>query len=150
MLLIVVTAAYLIVMLVHDWVPLGPLNDLPRQREQPLRMRLLVEAGNVLPVAAILVLAAVFPTGRLPLGASIYLAAYIVIFAVLAWLSWYRPYLFGSTPEREQAAAHEFGRTTQVLPRRGTRIRPNLMHVILHVLFLAVAVAAVVRMIGAG
>jgi hypothetical protein len=147
MLLIVLTALYLVVVLVHDLVPLGRLNDIARQREQPLPARLLVEAGNVVPIVAILVLALVSPSGRLPVGAAVYIGLYIVVFAVLAWLSWYRPYLFGSTPEREAAAAQEYGRTVQILPARGTRIRPNLMHVILHVLFLATAAAAVARML---
>ena len=78
-------------------------------------------------------------------GPAIYAGLYIVAFAVLAWLSWYRPYLRGSTPAREASAAHEYGRTVQVLPPRANRIRPNLMHVILHLLSLAVAACAVGR-----
>jgi hypothetical protein len=147
MLLIVVTAVYLLYVLVHDWAPLFPLNDMERQREQRLRLRLLVELGNVLPIAVLVVLAILYPDGRLPLGAAIYGGAYIVIFAMLAWLSWYAPYLLGSTAEREAAAEHEYGRTTQVLPRRGTRIRPNLMHVVLHALFLVMAGVLISRIV---
>jgi hypothetical protein len=146
MTLIVLTAVYLAVVLLHDGVPLGRLNDLERQRElQPLRSRVLVELGNVLPIVAVLVLAILFPVGRLPLGAAIYIGAYIVVFAVLVWLSWYGPYLLGSTREREAAARHEYGRTVQILPARGAHIRPNLLHVLLHLLFLAVAIAAAIR-----
>jgi len=139
------TAIFLVYVLIHDWVPLGPLNDIERQREQPLSTRILVEIGNVLPIVVLLTLSLLFPTGPLPAGAAIYAGLYIVAFAVLAWLSWYRPYLRGSTPAREAAAAHEYGRTIQVLRPRANRIRPNLMHVILHLLFLAVAACAVGR-----
>jgi hypothetical protein len=145
MTLIVATAIYLGYVLVHDWVPLGRLNDMERQREQPLRTRLLVEVGNVLPILALLIVAIVFPTGPLPWGAALYAGLYIVVFAVLAWLSWYGPYFFGTTSERETAAAYEYGRTVQILPARGTHVRPNLMHVGLHVLFLVVAVCAIWR-----
>jgi hypothetical protein len=145
MALIVVTVIYLVSVLVHDWVPMFPLNDLVRQSEHPIRIRALVELGNVLPIGVILVLAVIFPEGRLPLGASIYIGAYLVIFAALAWLSWYQPYFFGTSPARESASAREYGRTVQVLPSRGGRVRPNLVHLVLHVMFLAVAIVALTR-----
>ncbi len=148
MVLIIAVAVYLASLVVHDWVPMFRLNDLERQAAHGIRPRVLAFLGNTIPVVVLLVIAILFPMGRLPLWASIYAGLYIVVFLVLVWLSWYQPYLFGTTPERERAAAHEYGRTVQVLPVRGTRVRPNLTHVILHLLFLIVAVLLVLRMFG--
>jgi len=137
-----------VVVAVHDWVPLGRLNDLSPENQPPRGTRVAASVGNIVPVVALFVIAIVWSDRPLPLGAAIFAVAYIAVFVVLMWLSWYQPYFFGASEQRERDAEREYGGTVQVLPRRGTHVRPNLMHVILHVLFIVVAIGFLVKIFG--
>lgn len=53
-----------------------------------------------------------------------------------AWFSWYQKYLFGATAAQQTQYDRIFRPTIQVLPDVQGRPRPNLEHVILHVILL--------------
>ena len=48
---------------------------------------------------------------------------------------WYIPYLRGTDDDQKRDYARMYAGTHQVLPERGDNPRPNLLHVIFHVLF---------------
>lgn len=116
----------------HDWIPLGRLNDVKA-----------VRAAN--------------PVGKLVAGTMISLTPFAIGFAASAmhfgraypswlfwwlWIShsllfvgeleaWWVPYVFHAEPTRAARYQAMFGATHAFLPeRRG--IRPNTLHVILH------------------
>ncbi len=121
----------------HDWIPLGSLNDVKAVRAaEPV--------GKM--IAATLITTTPFAIG---LGAS---AIYFGM-SCPAWLfwwlwisygllftgeleAWWIPYLFRSMPERAARYQKMFGATHAFLPEHNG-IRPNTLHVILHVATLA-------------
>ncbi len=143
--LILSSAALVVVLLVHDLVPLGRLNNVAHRRADG-DGTVLTTVGNLAPAVAAFAVALTWPSGPLPLGAGAYLVVYLVAFVVLAWTSWYGPYLFGTSEEREAEAEAEYGPTLQLLPRRGTHVRPNLMHLIIHALFVLWGVTVVLQL----
>jgi hypothetical protein len=48
---------------------------------------------------------------------------------------WYVPYFLGTSEERKRDYAQMYAGTRQVLPTRGDNLRPNLLHVCFHALF---------------
>jgi hypothetical protein len=123
----------------HDWIPLGRLNDI----------RAVQSADSTLKLARVTLLStAPFAFG---LAASFYYSSpphwlrmwlwgsYGVLF-LGALRAWWVPYFL--TNERVRAARYEkmFGNTLAFLPMRHG-IRPNALHVILHLVTLATLVA---------
>ena len=143
--LIVVLAVFVLYLLFQDWVSVPGFNE-PQTGGVRLGQRLAISAGNVVPPLLLLVLILASPrTGPLPWWTLGWGVLYFVAFLVLVWLAWYGPYLNGTTAQRTADYRAEFARTVQALPPRGDHPRPNLAHVVLHLLFLATAVLFVVR-----
>ena len=143
--LIIALAVFVLYLLFQDWVTVPRFNE-PHTGDVGVGRRLAISAGNVVPPLLLLVLVAASPaTGPLPWWTLGWGILYDVAFLVLVWMAWYGPYLHGTTPQRTAEYRAEFARTIQVLPARGDHPRPNLAHVILHVLFLATVVLFVLR-----
>jgi hypothetical protein len=129
---------HVLFLLLHDWIPLGKLND-------PKAVRAEVSSGKLL--AASLISTAPFAFG---LGASaVYLGEPYPRW-LLWWLggsylflffgeleAWWVPYFFVPKPERAARYQVMFGGTHAFLPERNG-VRPNTLHVILHVATLAI------------
>jgi hypothetical protein len=124
----------------HDWIPLGTLNDVMAVRA--------ANPGNKL-VAATLISLTPFAIG---LGASAinFGRAYPAWLFWWLWISygllfvgelraWWIPYLFHPEPERAARYRVMFGATHALLPERNG-IRPNTLHVILHMVTLTTLV----------
>lgn len=124
----------------HDWIPLGSLNDIKAVRAANQFHKL---------VAGTLISLAPFAIGLA--GSAIYFGrAYPAWLLSWLWISygllfigeltaWWIPYLF--RPEAERAARYQvmFGSTHAFLAERNG-IRPNTLHVILHIMTLATLV----------
>jgi hypothetical protein len=67
--------------------------------------------------------------------ASTYWLVYCAITVGSAIGMWYVPYFFGTTEERKREYEQMYSGTRQVLPKRNDNPRPNLLHVLFHVLF---------------
>ncbi len=133
-------------MIVIDWIPLFPLNDLAAAQAGGFGRRLASSLGNTLPVALVLATFIAYFNQPFPLWATAYDLFYVVVFLVLVWLAWYGPYFFGTKSEREVEAMREYGKTVQCLPKRGNNVRPNLAHEILHILFILSALSLALRL----
>lgn len=48
---------------------------------------------------------------------------------------WYLPYFFGASEQKQGEYRKFYQGTRQVLPARGDNPRPNLLHVLFHVVF---------------
>ena len=134
--LTIALAVFVLYLIIHDWVTVPRFNE-PRSGGISPGQRAAISVGNVLPPLLLLILVAVSPTtGPMPWWTVLWGAIYFVAFLVLVWLSWYQPYLRGTTPERTASYEAEFAGTIHVLPSRGDHPRPNLAHVVLHLLML--------------
>ena len=127
-------------MALHDWIPLGVLNNLDGIRASDSKARLLVvTAISTLPFAIALAgtvaCALGVPAGWAKPWAVVSYA--LVIVGVLR--AWWIPYLFAPNPERAVRHAVRFAGTHAFLPPRNG-IRPDTLHVVFH----GVAVATLV------
>ena len=64
-----------------------------------------------------------------------YWVLYCLITVASAIAMWYVPYVFGTTRERELEYEQMYAGTKHVLPERGRNPRPNVLHLLFHVLF---------------
>ena len=124
----------------HDWIPLGTLNDVKAVPKANPDRKL---------VAATLISLTPFAFG---LGASAinFGRAYPAWLLWWLWISygllfvgelraWWIPYLFHPEPERATRYQVMFG-ATQAFPPQRNGIRPNTLHVILHIVTLTTLV----------
>ncbi len=116
----------------HDWVPLGKLNDVKAVRVANPGERLL--AGTIIstiPFAFGLAASFFYANKRFPSWLYIYLWVSYTFLFVGELEAWWIPYLFGAKPERASRYQAMFGGTHSFLPARHG-ILPNTLHAILH------------------
>jgi hypothetical protein len=130
----------------HDWIPLGKLND-------PKAVRATISSGKLL--AATLISTAPFAFGLA--ASAVYLGrpypqwlllwigiSYAMLF-VGELQAWWIPYFFWVQPERAARYQAMFSGTHAFLPVHNG-IRPNTLHVILHAGTLAILTVLVVML----
>jgi len=70
-----------------------------------------------------------------------YVDRYWLIYCALTLISavamWYLPYFFGCSEAKIDEYQRLYAGTRQILPARGNNPRPNLLHVIFHLVFVA-------------
>jgi len=126
----------------HNWIPLGPLNDLRGVRAVfPTGKLVVTTLANFVPAAA-------------GLGGSIYyflmgwrlggwLFWYLWVFYLLACYgslrAWWIPYFFGADAERVVRERTMYARTHAFLPER-KGLRPNTLHMAFDVLTVAILI----------
>jgi hypothetical protein len=71
-----------------------------------------------------------------------YWVAYCAITVISAVAMWYIPYFFGTSEKTRREYKRMYEGTRHVLPARGDNPRPNVFHLILHVLFAATLLLA--------
>ena len=121
----------------HDWVPLGRLNNLDGVHAVDSTAKLfIVTVLSTLPFAIGLTASLHYAAGRNPgwltwlLWISYGLGFYGMVRA------WYWPYLFGGDPARVQRCQQRFAHTHAFLPTIHG-IRPDTLHVCFHVAFVS-------------
>lgn len=131
-------------MLVHDWVPLGPLNDVEAIRQdstfQELFFVTLINAGQIL---LFIVLLLIFMGKRYPIWVKLWLVIHqSCIFAGALW-AWWIPYFFGiGAAERVERYELMFGNTHTFLPEMHG-IAPNTIHTIFHLTLLTCIILSI-------
>ncbi len=136
--LLVLQTVQVAFLLFHDWLPLGPLNDLRAVHTVIPRRELLLTTA-ISSVSFVLTLAFSFryaTASRYP-G---WLIEWMWISYGLLFLgelnAWWIPYLLRRSPTRAARYRSLFGRTHSFLPERNG-ITPNTLHVLLHLATLA-------------
>jgi hypothetical protein len=130
--LIVLQGFQVLFLWLHDWVPLGRLNDVKAVRSQDTALRLVVVTFIQSVPFTIGLLFSLLYFGRLyPRWLSLWLwISYSVIF--LGQIrAWWMPYLFRAQPERAARYQIMFGNTHRFLPTRNGLV-PNTAHIMLH------------------
>ncbi|MFI7033836.1 hypothetical protein ACIBK1_34400 [Microbispora rosea] len=144
LLLVVAADAYFVLTTLADLFPFNNVREAKRSEK-------LTEVTVNAPVLALPALLLVWASAAgLPVLA--YAGAAVELLALLSGLAlWWLPYLAGVTVPWATAGTGEtwaalhartYAKTVIVLPRRGDRPRPNLEHMILHMLMLLATVCA--------
>lgn len=129
--LLLLQAFHLLVLLLHDWVPLGRLNNVRAMQAAHPRHLLLIGTlvSSLLPGIGF-ALSLLHP-GLWPLWLVLYLAgAYLFLF-IGEIEAWWAGYFFGYRRDRAASYGVMYGRTLAFLPERHG-ICPNALHVALH------------------
>jgi hypothetical protein len=139
--LIVLQAFQVLFLWLHDWVPLGRLNDVKAVRSQDTTSRLVVVTLIQSVPFTIGLLFSLLYFGRLyPMWLYWWLwISYSMIF-VGQIRAWWIPYLFRPEPERAARYQIMFGNTHRFLPTRNGLV-PNTAHIMLHLATAATLVA---------
>jgi hypothetical protein len=116
----------------HDWIPLGRLNDVKAVRSQDTGLRLVVVTLIQSVPFTIGLLFSLSYFGRL-YPRWLYLWLWISYSAIFLGQirAWWIPYLFRAEPERAARYQIMFGNTHRFLPARNGLV-PNTAHIMLH------------------
>jgi len=132
----------------HDWAPLPPLNDIASVQAADSRVRLVtVTVLSTLPFAFGLGETILHAGGPFPewLGWYLLVGYGVAVYGMIR--AWWGPYLFYEEPARAARYEKMFARTHSFLPMRHG-IRPNTLHVILHLAIIAIVVDLIVLQAG--
>jgi hypothetical protein len=131
--LIVLQGIQVVILWLHDWLPLAPLNDVVAVRSADPASRLV---RITLIQSAPYTIGLVFSIIDLSTGFPDWLWTWLWISYGLLFLgelrAWWLPYLIRPEPERAARYQVLFGSTHAFLPVRNG-VRPNTLHVVLHV-----------------
>lgn len=131
--LVALQAYQVLFLAIHDWIPLGRLNDVRAVRSQDTPLRLIVvTAIQTLPFAFGLVYSVVYFDARYPGWLFEWLLISYAVLLVGQLRAWWLPYLLVPEPQRAARYRIMFGQTHSFLRERNG-IRPNTAHVLLHV-----------------
>jgi hypothetical protein len=134
-------------LLLHDWLPLGSLSNLPAVRaENPHRNLFLTTILSALPFALALVFSILHQAHGYPHWLFLYLCIAYGLLFYGELNAWWFPYAFGAGPEKVARFQHMFSRTNAFLPERNG-IRINTLHVILHLSTLATLITLAVLVV---
>jgi hypothetical protein len=124
----------------HDWIPLGSLNDVKAVRAANSGSKLLLGTlVSLAPFAFGLAASAYYIGGSYPHWLLWYLGVSYVLLFLGELQAWWIPYLFRPDPARAVRYQAMFGNTHAFLPARNG-IRPNTLHVALHIVTLSTLV----------
>jgi hypothetical protein len=119
----------------HDWIPLGKLNNLEGVRAaDTTRKRIVATSLSTLPFAIAFVASVCYAKLGFPhwLLWLLWLSYGAGAYGILR--SWWVPYLFVNNPVRADRYQVRFARTHAFLPERNG-IRPDTLHVVFHAVF---------------
>ena len=120
------------ILLLHDWIPLGLLNDIHAMRRgrTVASLALGTALSSIFPVAGFS-LSLLYLNPGWPHWLEIYLLAAYGFLFVGELEAWWIPYLFSRQPRRAAEYEAMYGKTWAFLPPRNG-IRINTLHVLLH------------------
>lgn len=127
-------------MLLHDWIPLGPFNDVYAVTAETsisgLVITTLINTGQILVISIILLF---YMGKKYPMWAQLWLIIHQSCIFIGAMLSWWVPYFFGiGAADKVGRYSKMFGNTHSFLPVRNG-IVPNTIHTVFHsTLFLCI------------
>lgn len=127
----------LLFMIIHDWVPLGPFNDIQAIRgENSVNELIIVTLINAIQILLLLGLLLIFIGKRYPIWIKLWLMIHQVCIFVGVFISWWIPYFYGYGAEQKAERYHQmFGDIHSFLPVMNG-IVPNTIHVLFHITLL--------------
>lgn len=144
--LFVLQIFHVLFLFLHDWIPLGKLNDTKAVRATISGRKLLAATLiSTAPFAFGLAASAVYLDRPYPQWLLLWIGISYAILFLGELQAWWIPYFFRAQPERAARYQAMFGGTHAFLPVHNG-IRPNTLHVILHVGTLAILVVLAVML----
>lgn len=132
MVLLALQAFQVLFLWVHDWIPLGRLNDVAAVQSQDTRRRLVtVTLIQSVPWTIGLCFSLVHFRRPYPEWLYDWLVISYGMLLVGQIRAWWIPYLFRPEPERAARYQIMFGKTHSFLPPRNGMV-PNTAHILLH------------------
>lgn len=134
----------LLFMILHDWVPLGSLNDVQAiSEDRSFKELLVVTLVGVFQIILLMGLVIIFMGKRYPIWIKLWLVIHqTCIFAGALW-AWWIPYFFGiGAEERVERYELMFGNTHTFLPEMHG-IAPNTIHTIFHLTLLTCIILSI-------
>lgn len=133
----------LLFMLLHDWVPLGSLNNVQAVKLEHTTGELVrITVIQTLSILVVIAIALIFIGKTYPIWAKLWLVIHLGSILTGAILAWWIPYFFGTSPERVDRYTHMFGDTHSFLPIMNG-IVPNTIHVLFHLTLLLTWILAI-------
>ncbi len=130
--LLVLQAFQVIFLWIHDWIPLGRLNDVAAVRSQDTRARLVVVTLiQSVPFTLGLIYSLLYFRQPYPHWLNDWLWISYSLLLIGQLRAWWIPYLFRAEPERAARYRIMFGNTLSFLPKRNGLV-PNTAHILLH------------------
>ena len=118
---------------VHDWLPLGSLNDVAAVRSQDSTARLVrVTLIQSVPFTIGLIFSLIHFRHPYPGWLDYWLAISYTMLFIGQMRAWWLPYLIRPEPERAARYRIMFGNTHSFLPMRNGLV-PNTAHILLHI-----------------
>ena len=124
----------------HDWIPLGPLNNLAGIRAvDSLKKRLVVTALSTLPFAIGLLASVLNAATGFPMWLMwwLWISYMLCLYGILR--AWWIPYLLVEDPVRAARYRDRFAHTHAFLPPRNG-MRPDTLHVCFHAVVLSLII----------
>lgn len=130
---VILQIVLLLFMILHDWISIPPFNDVEALKSSDSNFyRVLGSVINGMTVFVPLIITLkYYYQPYIPLSSLITIIAFYLLLTVGTVLSWWVPYLFGSSEKHKQHFT-KFKNTYQFLPARGDNVVPNALHVVLH------------------
>ncbi len=136
--LLALQALQVLFLLIHDWIPLGRLNDVAAVRSQDTYRRLVLVSCH--PDDSLrnrpLFLARGISAPRYPHWLVMWLWISYAFLFIGQLRAWWVPYLLRPEPKRAERYRIMFGNTHSFLPQRNGMV-PNTAHILLHIATLA-------------
>ena len=124
----------------HNWIPLGTLNNVRGVRaEFPTGKLLLTTLINFAPVAIGLAATAFYFGRACPAWVFWWLWITYGLACYGSFTAWWRPYLFGPDPHQVARYQTMYAATHSFLPERNG-IRPNTLHVLFDIVTIAILI----------
>lgn len=122
-----------LLMIVHDFVPLGPFNDVEAiLNDRPLKELIFVTIVNAGQILLIIIGVLFFIGKKYPIIIKLWLIIHQSCIFIGALIAWWIPYIFGIGAEQRVERYQEmFGNTHSFLPIMNG-IVPNTIHTIFH------------------
>ena len=118
---------------IHDWVPLGRLNDVVAVRREDTFGRLVgVTLIQSVPFSIGLYYSVLFLGHTYPAWLNNWLRISYGLLFIGQMRAWWVPYLLKAEPKRAERYERMFGNTHSFLPKRNG-IVPNTAHIVLHI-----------------
>jgi hypothetical protein len=117
---------------IHDWIPLGPLNDVAAVRRQDTVARLaIITLVQSVPFTVGLFFSAWYLGEHYPAWLSDWLWISYGLLFIGQLRAWWVPYLLKPEPARAARYQKMFGNTHSFLPKHNGVV-PNTAHILLH------------------
>lgn len=123
----------LLFMLVHDWVPLGTLNDVQAvAQENSFQELIIVTLIGSVQFLLLIGLVLLFIGKKYPIWVKLWLVIHQVFIFIGVLIDWWIPYFFGIGAEKRVETYNQmFGNTHTFLPTMNG-IAPNTLHIVFH------------------